>query len=77
MIKYPNIFTARKQSLGQGNVFTHICHPVHRGVCRRPLGRHPPPWTDTPFPGTATEAGGTHLLECILLNTIYAGIKTK
>ena len=25
------IFTARKRSLGQGNVFTPVCHSVHRG----------------------------------------------
>ena len=24
-------FTARKQSLGQGNVFTCVCHSVHKG----------------------------------------------
>ena len=24
------IFTARKQSLGQGNIFTPVCHSVHR-----------------------------------------------
>ena len=27
------IFTARKRSLGQGNIFTPVCHSVHRGVC--------------------------------------------
>ena len=26
-----NIFTARKRSLGQGNIFTPVCHSVHRG----------------------------------------------
>ena len=26
------IFTARKRSLGQGNIFTPVCHSVHRGV---------------------------------------------
>ena len=36
---YSKIFTARKRSLGQGNVFTPVCHSVHRGVCsRNPLG---------------------------------------
>ena len=29
------IFTARKQSLGQGNIFTSVCHSVHGGVCTR------------------------------------------
>ena len=28
-----NIFTARKRSLGQGNIFTPVCHSVHRGAC--------------------------------------------
>ena len=32
----PNIFTARKQSLGQGNIFTPICHSVHRRRCLVP-----------------------------------------
>ena len=35
--------TARKRSLGQGNIFTNFCHSVHRqGVCIQeslPLGR--------------------------------------
>ena len=26
------IFTARKRSLGQGNVFTPVCHSINRGV---------------------------------------------
>ena len=28
------IFTARKRSLGQGNIFTPVCHSVHRGGVR-------------------------------------------
>ena len=51
--------TARKRSLGQGNIFTPICHSVHRGVparggaCSRGVpGRDPP--------RTVTAAGGTH-----------------
>ena len=28
------IFTARKRSLGQGNIFTPVCHSVHRGGMR-------------------------------------------
>ena len=27
----PVLFTARKRSLGQGNIFTPVCHSVHRG----------------------------------------------
>ena len=30
----PLIFTARKRSLGQGNIFTPVCHSVHRGEGR-------------------------------------------
>ena len=53
------IFTACKQSLGQGNVFTPVCDSVH-GVClphcmlgytppwQTPPDRHPP-WADTPL----------------------------
>ena len=29
----PRTITARKRSLGQGNVFTPVCDSVHRGVC--------------------------------------------
>ena len=27
------LVTARKRSLGQGNIFTPVCHSVHRGAC--------------------------------------------
>ena len=27
-----SLFTTRKRSLGQGNIFTPVCHSVHRGV---------------------------------------------
>ena len=47
------IFTARKRSLGQGDVFTPVCYSVQSGVYTpllgiqpTPLGRHPP-WPDT------------------------------
>ena len=34
------IITARKRSLGQGNVFTSVCHSVHGGgsACLHPVG---------------------------------------
>ena len=36
----PYLFiTARKRSLGQGNIFTPVCHSVHTGV----PGGDPPP----------------------------------
>ena len=50
-----SIFTARKRSLGQGNVFTPVYDSVHRGVSatlpagintpsrQTPRGRHSPP----------------------------------
>ena len=38
------LVTARKRSLGQGNIFTSICHSVHRGACVAcsPRDAHPP-----------------------------------
>ena len=62
--------TTRKRSLGQGNIFTPVCHSVHRGggVPGRytPPGQvHPPrqvhpPWTGTP-PGQVYPPGQVHL----------------
>ena len=55
-----SIFTARKRSLGQGNMFTPVCHSVYRGVpgpgggCLVLGGL-----VETP-PRTATAAGDTH-----------------
>ena len=42
-----DLITARKRSLGQGNVFTNVCHSVHGGWGRGclplgPTGIHPP-----------------------------------
>ena len=43
------IITACKQSLGQGNIFTPVCHSVHRGgvpdQVHPPGTRYTPPWT--------------------------------
>ena len=55
LIPYLYIFTARKRSLGQGNIFTPVCHSVHRGVCLSAcwdtLWDHaPPPRTMHPCP---------------------------
>ena len=30
-IQVQNVFTARKRSLGQGNIYTPVCHSVHGG----------------------------------------------
>ena len=32
MLQLNSIITARKRSLGQGNIFTPVCHSVHGGV---------------------------------------------
>ena len=60
--------------LHQGNVFTPVCHSVHRGVSVTPLGRHPlgrhpldrhplgrHPWADIPLgrPPVQTPPGQT------------------
>ena len=37
------IITARKRSLGQGNIFASVCHSVHRGSASVHAGIHPPP----------------------------------
>ena len=42
------IFTARKRSLEQGNVFTPVCHSVHRGVCPTLPHRQTGGWADPP-----------------------------
>ena len=56
---FPNhlivIFTARKRSLGQGNIFTSVCQEF----CSREGVPGPGGCLETP-PGTATAAGGTH-----------------
>ena len=55
-----------QRSCGQGNIFTPVCHSVHRGVCLSacwdtspplpptPYSKHPPPGSDTPLPGPDT-----------------------
>ena len=47
----------------QGNVFTHVCHSIHRGVAGRhspgqtpPPRQTPPPWADTPQADTSSWA---------------------
>ena len=44
--------TARKRSLGQGNIFTPVCHSVHRGGSTPPGQVHPP--------GPGTPPGQVH-----------------
>ena len=63
-----SFFTARKRSLGQGNIFAPVCHSVHRGggwaggaACSRGAywWRHPP--------GRLLLRAVRILLECILV----------
>ena len=74
------IFTVRKRSLGQGNVFTPVYHSVHigglhpggRGFCI-PVGLHPggcaepAPPPDRILRDTVNERAVCILLECILV----------
>ena len=54
-MKFSLIFTARKRSLGQGNIFTPVCHSVHGGggVCLSAC------WDMPPGPGTTPLGPGT------------------
>ena len=61
--------TARKRSLGQGNIFASVCHSVHRGwgVCLsacwdtypHPRREQTPPWEQTPPPSSRPPWGQT------------------
>ena len=55
-----SIITTRTRSLGQGNVFTSVCHSLDRGGVSHYAPVYTPP-ADTPPPETATEVGGRHL----------------
>ena len=68
-IKVCFIFTARKRSLGQGNIFAPVCHSVHRGEClvlggvcsqrgSAPRGGVPGPEGEVPGPGGGLFLGG-------------------
>ena len=65
-LKYLVIFTARKRSLGQGNIVTSVCLSTAGGGLpdRGPLDRDPPR-TQTPPDGKERAVRG--LLECILV----------
>ena len=45
------VVTARKRSLGQGNIFAPVCHSVHGGSASVHAGI-PPPQQTPPGPGT-------------------------
>ena len=79
---YEGNITARKQSLGQGNVFTPVCHSVHRGGAFKGRGcLHPgvsawgvsesgEGWADPP-PEHCNKWAMCILLECILVSEAY------
>ena len=59
------IITARKRSLRQGNVFTRVCHSVHRGeVSVRGVSVRETPGQRHPY---GKERTARILLECILV----------
>ena len=45
-----SIFTARKRSLGQGNIFAPVCHSVHMGGLPQCILGYPPPGSRHPPP---------------------------
>ena len=69
------VFTDRKRSLGQGNIFAPVCHSVHREGSASVHAGIPPPWSRHP-PGAdhagryGQRAGGTHptgMQSCLFL----------
>ena len=76
------VFTARKRSLGQGNIFSSVCqeYSVHRGGLPQCMLGYHPPGADTPPtrhpPGPSTPPLGDTVNKravCILLecNLVY------
>ena len=51
------IITARKRSLGQGNIFTPVCHSVHGGGLPQCMMGYHPPTRHPPRPGTPPGPG--------------------
>ena len=57
MERYVRIITARKRSLGQGNIFTPVCHSVHGGGLPQCMpGNHPPDQAHPPGSGPPDQA---------------------
>ena len=64
------IFTVRKRSLGQGNVFTSVCYSVRGGSLHPEGALHPGGVGQTPhkiLQDTVNERAVHILLECILV----------
>ena len=51
------LITARKRSLGQGNIFAPVCHSVHRVVCPIACWDTPPPRPEAGTPPKQTPLG--------------------
>ena len=68
------IFTARKRSLGQGNIFTPVCHSVHRGGVpgQVPPGQVHPPGRYTPQTRYNLPAGSSACWEIRATSGRYA-----
>ena len=84
-ILHPIVITARKQSLGQGNIFSSVCREfcsqggsasVHAGIPPPPPGTRqpPPPGADPPgtrHPRQQTPPGSRHPpVQCMLRDTV-------
>ena len=68
-----SIITAGKRSLGQGNMFTSVCHSVHRGGWGVRAPWHPP-LTCTPLRRMVNDRAVRILLECILVYTAITSV---
>ena len=82
------LITAHKWSLGQGNIFTCVCHSIHRGRGLSPGGLpdRDAPWTENPLnrdppdrdpPLYGGERAVRILLECILVNNDIGVVHKK
>ena len=56
--KHPCSFFRPQTKLWEGNVFTPVCHSIHRGIVPYPsLGSPPPPGGPPPLEGTWDQTG--------------------
>ena len=66
------LVTSRKRSLGQGNIFTPVCHSVHRGGgVGTPPGPGTPPSEQCMLGDTGNKRAVRILLECILVSISF------
>ena len=67
-----NVFTARKRSLGQGNIFAPVCHSVHR---KGYLGVPPVHTTGNACWDMVNKRVVCILLECILVTPVCDSVQ--